>query len=157
MRHRLGVFLLMLSGICRGAELSIDSGTVRSGEPVTLNVRLSAADEALTGLQFDLEYDASALDVRVEIGPSAKTAVKILQTARTAKSGHRAMIVGFNQNNLSDGVVAVLYVSVKEAPLTVTDYPIRLTAAAGTNARAESIAVTGREGILRVPVRNSTK
>ena len=157
MRHRFGLFLLLLSGIARGAELSIDSGIAGPHEPVALNVRLSEATEALTGLQFDLEYDASALDVTVEIGPSAESAVKILQTARTAKSGQRVMIVGFNQNHVSDGVVAVLHVSARENRGTAADYPIRLTATAGTTAQAESIRVTGRKGVLRVSARNSKK
>jgi hypothetical protein len=150
--------LLLLAATSYGAELSIDSGTAKSNEAVALSVHLTSAAEALTGLQFDLEYDASALDVSVEAGPSAEKAGKSLQAARTASSGQRVLIIGFNRNNLSDGVVAVLHVSVKENHGAAGDYPIRLTALAGTNARAESVAVTGRQASFKVPsVRNSTR
>ena len=151
MRLRTTMILLLFAATSWGAELSIDSGSARPSEPAALSVHLSSAAEALTGVQFDLEYDTAALDVSVEIGPSANQAGKTLQTAHPSNSGQRVLIVGFNRNNLSDGVIAVLHVSVKANHGTAGNYPIRLTGLAGTNASAESIAVTGREANLRVP------
>jgi hypothetical protein len=158
MQYRLTALMLLLAASSYGAEVTLDSGTAKSSEPVALNVHLSSSADALTGLQFDLQYDASALDVSVEIGPSADAAGKILQTARTPASGQRILIVGFNQKNLADGVIAILHVSVKDGHGAEGEYPIRVTGLAGTNAKAESIPVSGRHASLKVlSFRNSTR
>ena len=157
MRHRIATILLMSVGSLLGADLSIDSGTANANDRMALNVHLTSGSNMLTGLQFDLEYDSTVLDVRVANGPAAENASKGLQAATIGPGQQRVLIVGFNQNSLADGVVAVLQVSLKPKGRLAKSYPIHLIASAGTNARAESVSVTGRGGTVTVPFARNPK
>jgi hypothetical protein len=125
-------------------------GTVSANQAGVLNVNLKSAGEALTGIQFDIEYDAAVFDVSLENGPAAEQAGKSIQSVALGAGKQRVLIVGLNQNSLSDGVVAVLRVSLKGKAEAGRRYAIGLKSPGGTNRRAESVAVSGRDGVLRV-------
>ena len=134
-----------------GAELSIEPGIVAPGKQTTLNMKLAAGSDAPTGIQFDLEYDESALDIGVELGPAAKQASKTIQSHKLQPGKLRALIIGFNKNIISDGVLAVVRVSYKGQETGKT-FAIRITGAAGTNENAQPVNVTARDGSVRVEI-----
>jgi hypothetical protein len=146
------IALAMLAVAANAAELSMEQGTVSAGKPVSLSMKLAAAADALTGIQFDLEYDAVSLDLSVETGPAAKEASKNLQSARLQPGKLRVLIIGFNRNTISDGVLAIVQVSYKGVETGKT-FPVHITASSGTNAKAEPIAVTAKDGSVRVEKR----
>jgi hypothetical protein len=133
------IALAMLAVAANAAELSMEQGTLAPGKPVALNMTLAAGTDAPTGIQFDLEYDAAALDVSVETGPAAKQASKSLQSARIQAGKLRVLIIGFNRNIISDGVLAL-----------GKTFPVHIAASSGTNGKAEPVAVTGKDGSVRV-------
>jgi hypothetical protein len=112
-------------------------------------VKLAALRDAPTGIQFDVEYDAASLDIAIEAGPAAKQAGKSLRSAKVQDGKQRVLIIGFNKNAMSDGVVAILHVSYKGQEAGKT-FPIRITATSGTNEKAERVAVTGKDGSVAV-------
>jgi len=130
-------------------ELTMEQGTVTPGNPVTLSVKLAAGAALPTGIQFDLEYDAAALDITVEAGQAAKQAGKNLQTATIRDGKQRVLIFGFNRNAISDGVLANVRVSYKGHD-TGKSFPIHITASSGTNQKAEQVTVTAQDGSVRV-------
>lgn len=141
--------LAVLTVAASAAELTLEQGTLTLGKPVALTVKMSAAAEAPTGIQFDLEYDAASLDVTVEAGPAAKQASKNL-TSRSLQPGKlRALIIGFNRNIISDGVLAVVHVSYKGTE-TGRTFPIHVTGSSGANADARQVTVTATDGGIRV-------
>ena len=91
----------------------MERGTPGANEASAINVRLKSA-EALTGVQFDLEYDAAVLEVKVEVGAAAESAGKVVQTAVLGLARQRVLVIGFNRNTLGSGVVAILHVALKE-------------------------------------------
>lgn len=146
---RTAIALAALAVAANAAELSLEQGTLAPGKPAALNVKLAAGKNEITGIQFDLEYDAAALEVNVEAGPAAKQASKNLQSARLQAGKLRVLIIGFNRNTIADGVLAVVRVSYKEADTGKT-FAIHITALAGTDANAQPIAVTGKDGGVKV-------
>ena len=133
------------------AALSMDQAVLAPGKPATLNLTLTAGADAPTGIQFDLEYDAASLDVSLESGPAAKEASKTLQSAKLQPGKQRVLIIGFNKTIIADGVLAILHVSYKGQDTGKT-FPIRITAASGTNQKAEAVAVTGKDGGVRIEI-----
>ena len=131
------------------AELSLDQATIAAGKPADLHVTLKTGKDLPTGVQFDLEYDATALDLSVEAGPAALQASKNLRTAVQRPGKLRALIIGFNRNTISDGVIAVIHVAYKGAEGGKT-FPIHVTAVAGTDADARPVAVTAKDGSVKV-------
>jgi hypothetical protein len=155
MRYRKVVVLLASALVVSAAELSMGSGTVRGNQAATLNVNLKSDGDALTGIQFDIEFDATVFDVSLENGPAAEEADKSLQVASLGAGKRRVMIVGLNQNNLSEGVVAILRVSLKGKLEGRRRYAIGLTSPGGTNSRAQSLVVSGRSGVIELSTKGN--
>jgi len=142
----------MLAGLAmaaNAAELTMEQGTLAPGKAIALDVKLAAGAEAPTGIQFDLEYDAAALDISVEAGPAAKQAAKGLRSASIQLGKLRVLIIGFNRTTISDGVLAVVHVSYKGTETGKT-FPVHLAASSGTNADAKAVAVTTKDGSVRI-------
>jgi hypothetical protein len=141
----LGLFALSISA----AELTLEPGSVAPGKPAALALTLNVGSEAPTGFQFDLEYDAAALDLTVEAGAAAKQASKMLQSRQLQPGKLRVLIIGFNRNTLSGGILAVIHVSYKGNE-TGKSFPVHITASSGTDADAKPVAVTARDGTVKV-------
>jgi hypothetical protein len=146
---RTAIVLAVLAVSAHAAELSVGQGTVSPGKPAALDVTMTAGTEAPTGIQFDVEYDAASLDVTVEAGPSAKQAGKNLRSAPIQSGKLRVLIIGFNRTTISDGVLAVVHVSYKGTETGKT-FPLHLAGSSGTNADAKPVAVTVKDGSVRI-------
>jgi hypothetical protein len=143
------IVLAVLAASANAAEITLEQGTVAAGKSVALNVKMTAGTEAPTGVQFDLEYDAAALDITVEAGPTSQQASKGLRTAAIQAGKLRVLIIGFNRTTISDGVLAVVHVSYKGNETGKT-FPVHISAQSGTNANAEKVAVTAKDGGVKV-------
>jgi len=132
-----------------GAELSLEQGVLPADKAASLKMTFTAGKDAASGLQFDLEYDAAALDLTVEGGPAVQQAAKNVRSAQIRPGKLRVLIIGFNRNTIPDGVIAVVHVSLKGGDGSKT-FPVHVTAAAGTTANAEAISVTAKDGGVRV-------
>jgi hypothetical protein len=141
--------LAVLAVAANAAELSLEQGTLAPGKPAALAMKLAVGGDAPTGVQFDLEYDADALDISVEAGPAAKQASKGLQSSRLKPGKLRVLIIGFNRNTISDGVLAIVHISYKGADGGKT-FPIHITGSAGTDEKAQAIAVAAKDGSVKV-------
>jgi hypothetical protein len=149
---RKSVPLLVLAALAlaaNGAELSLEQGTLSADKTASLKMMFTGGKDAATGLQFDLEYEAAALDITVESGPAGQQAGKNVRSAQIQPGKLRVLIIGFNRTTIPDGVIAVVHASLKGGD-DVKTLPIHITAAAGTTANAEPIAVTVKDGGVRV-------
>jgi hypothetical protein len=146
---RITIALAVLAAAANAAELSMEQGTVAPGKPAALAMKLAVGKEAPTGFQFDLEYDAAALDISVEAGPAAKQASKGLQSSRLNPGTLRVLIIGFNRNPISDGVLAIVHISYKGAEGGKT-FPIHITGSSGTDEKAQPVAVAAKDGSVKV-------
>jgi len=149
MMVRTALALAALAVAANAAKLAIEQGTVTPGKPATLAVTLAAGAEAPTGFQFDLEYDGAALDLNVEAGPAAKNASKMLQFRQLQEGKLRVLIIGFNRNTISDGILALIHITYKGTD-TGKSFAVHMTASSGTNADAKPVAVTGTDGSVTV-------
>ena len=152
---RTAIVLVMLAGVGRAAEISIDQGALRAETQATLRVNLASRGDTPTGLQFDLEYDAALLNVTVDAGPAAERAGKSLQSSLIQPGKLRALIVGFNQNVIPDGAVAIVHVSRKSPVEAGKIFPIHMTALAATNQRAETLVLSGQDGGVTAEARRN--
>lgn len=141
--------LAILAATAQGSELRLASGVLSVGKTALLDVTLAAGKDLPTGIQFDLEYDPAALDLSVDAGPVAQKAAKNVRTGQIRAGKLRVLIIGFNRNTISDGVLAVVHVSYKGTDAGKT-FPVHVTAAAGTNADAKPVAVTVQDGGVKV-------
>lgn len=116
-------------------QLSFGPLALGPGQTKTMNVVLASQGATISGLQFDVDYNTTALTVSIALGASASTAVKELSLNNLpaafnpstispvdAGPGQRAIIIGAGLtdstvpstagNIIADGVVATLTVTV---------------------------------------------
>jgi uncharacterized protein (TIGR03437 family) len=93
------------------ATLSGVNQSANPGDSVSLSVSLSSGGQSLSGLQFDLTWDA-ALEVHVVTGAQIGIATKMLYTAQPQPRVLRCLVAGMNGNILADGEVIRLYINV---------------------------------------------
>jgi hypothetical protein len=142
---RLAISVAAIALSACGAELAIENGTVAGHKPATLAMKLAAGAEKPTGFQFDLQFDAAALDLTVEAGPAAKQAEKEVQTWQLQPGKVRVLVTGFNRTAIGDGVLALIQVKDKGAK-SGKSFPVHLAALLGTNADAKAVTVTAKDG-----------
>jgi hypothetical protein len=150
MRYQNTMVLLLFAVVGSAAELTLGSGTVSAGRSAILTLNLKSAGEALSGVQFDVEFDEAVFDVSLENGPAAEQAGKSLQSASLGEGKRRVLIIGLNQTSLSDGVVAILRASLKGNTEKGRSYSVRITSPAGTDPQAGLVAVSGHDGTITV-------
>jgi len=92
-----------------GAQLSVGDGSGMPGDSgIVIPVRLTSDDGVgVTGLNFDLSFDAGRLNVQnVAIGGAASSASKTLSWSSPSSGRVRVIIFGLNQTAISNGTVA---------------------------------------------------
>jgi len=110
-------------------------GQSRVRLPVTLAL---GPGEKVGGLQFDLVFDANALELQeVATGPAAKAASKDVFSSPLSSGRVRVLIAGLNQNTIADGVVADAFFEV------------------ASRARAGSLPVAVKSVVLSDPFGNA--
>jgi hypothetical protein len=140
------VLLFVWASSAFAAELHLSSAAVAANEPAALTVSLQSGQGVLTGLQFDLEYDFSRFELKVEIGLAAENAAKVLQTNVIQPGRLRVLIFGINRTQLADGVVAIARIALKGKADTGQEYPIRISQPVGSSSEGETVPVTGTGG-----------
>lgn len=104
----------VLLGACPcgfSATLSLANQTASPGQTVAAPVLLTAGGQAIAAVQFDLQWD-QVLAVQVAPASAPGQAFKVLYTASAVPGGMRCLIVGVNQNSLTDGAVLELFVTI---------------------------------------------
>ena len=113
LQSRILVALLFTGTFVSGATLSIGSAACAPEQSVTLDVTWSAEGASATDVQFDVEYDSTALSITPTAGKAAGAAAKVIQVSNPQTGRKRILITGLNQNLIGDGQLVVLTVSVK--------------------------------------------
>ncbi len=142
---------LALLVICaaRIPAASLSAGIVSggAGQSVNLSVALQTQGAQISGLQFDISYDKTALTMAVAAGTATSAAGKSLSTNSQA-TGVRVLIVGFNQTLIADGSVVNLTIAV--AANAAGSYPLTVSAASGTDPSGQAVAISASSGAVTV-------
>jgi len=105
----LALFALAVGGGSSAATITVAAQDAAPGQsrvrlPVTLGL---GAGEKVGGLQFDLVFDAKALELQeVVTGPVGTAASKDVFSSPLSSGRVRVLIAGLNQHTIADGVVA---------------------------------------------------
>jgi hypothetical protein len=103
--------LFLLTGFpARAAEVSIPNLAATSGQWIATTVTSSKEDAQISGLQFDLEWDAG-LAVQIAAGRDLANAGKVLYSAERGTRTIRVLIAGTDQALLADGEIVRLFLA----------------------------------------------
>jgi len=96
--------------IAYAANLSIPDQVANAGETVLAFMALSSGGQLISGVQFDVTWDQS-LALEITIGARIRQSNKVLYTASPSPNVIRCLIVGMNQNALSDGELLRMFIT----------------------------------------------
>jgi uncharacterized protein (TIGR03437 family) len=127
------IIILLSSRQSSSAVLSGADVTAAAGQAVVSPLVFSAQNQAISALQFDLDWDAS-LDVKLVIGTALRQSTKLLYTAPRGPQTIRCLIAGMDSLAVPEGelVKAYLTVSPQASPGTARLRVINTTAAGPT-------------------------
>ncbi len=134
------------------ASLSVGSGSGLPGATgVSVPVSLSSQGGAqVAGLNLDLTFDSSRLAVgSVTIGSAASSAGKSLSWTQPAANRIRVIIVGFNQDAIPDGTVAVVNFNVLGGAAPGTS-SLTLSSTAASDPTGNPVPVNASNGSFEV-------
>jgi uncharacterized protein (TIGR03437 family) len=131
------------------AQVSLPNQTATPGSSLLLPVVLDSNSATISGVQFDVEYDNSAITLIATLGDAAKNAGKLLYEADMAPNRRRFVIVGLNPNLIPNGNLLNLFVnlngSASPGPL-----PLSISNTAGTDPYGVFVSVSGVDGTVTV-------
>jgi Cohesin domain len=143
------IFAVITAANC--AQLSLPASAAAPGGGILLPVTFASQSSSITAIQFDLQYDSTALSLCATAGESARASKKTVYLWELAPGQRRFLIVGHNSEAIVDGALIDLFVSLSStAPDGVYALtPVNVVAtdpsaqAVTLNAAAGSIAVQG--------------
>jgi len=144
--------ILILTSNLNAATLTIGSSSGSPGEKsVSIPINLtSAPGEKVCGFNFDLNLDATKLSFKeVTLGSVAADAGKSLSFSQPSSNTVRVIVVGLNQNVISDGIVLTFSFDIlSSAPKGETELAISKASISDPNGK--SLAVKTSEVELLV-------
>lgn len=131
------------------ARVSLPSQTAAPGTSVILPLVLESGNATISGVQFDVQYDNSAMGLTAIPGDAVKNSGKVLYEADLAPNRRRFLVVGLNPNQIANGTLINLFVNLNtSAPPGV--FPLSFSNAAGTDPYGVFASVIGSDGSVIV-------
>ena len=147
--------LLANTGLVAGAstvlamQISLPNQSSAPGAVVAGPVALASQAASVSGVQFDVQYDNSAMSMTAALSTPASASGKNLYSVDLALNRKRFIIIGLNQNLISDGNLLNLSITVSQTA-TAGTYALSLTNVCGTDPTGNALPVTGTDGVLTV-------
>ena len=136
-RLRFLLSLLLLGYTGSAAELSIPSQTATPGQLIATTITLATEGDQISGLQFDLEWDAG-LEVEVAVGRGLGGSGKLLYPAQQNARSVRLLFAGLNQGILPDGELMRVFIAVGPE---AGSFQLKLTNLVGTSPGGDPVAI----------------
>lgn len=132
-----------------GADISIASASGSPGSTTAMDVTLRSSGGAIVAIQFDVEFDPSAISIKGEIGPAGEKAGKALSVSDPAENRKRFIVAGLNQSQIEDGAILILRATINEnaSPGLSTLHLLNQSASDKTG---QTIPITGVDGSITV-------
>jgi uncharacterized protein (TIGR03437 family) len=148
-------FLLALFGIMPAAllalpaQVSLQNQTATPGSSLLLPVVLDSKSSTVSGVEFDVQYDNSAVAIIATLADGARNAGKLLYEADLAPNRKRFVIVGLNPNLIPNGTLLNLFANLN-ANAPPGPLALSLSNTAGTDPYGVFVSVLGVDGTVMV-------
>jgi uncharacterized protein (TIGR03437 family) len=132
-----------------GAVVSLPAEFAAPGSSVFLSIGFTGQADAVSGIQFDVHYDQSAMSLVAIVGDAARNSGKTLYQVDVGPDTRRFLIVGLNRTPIPDGVVVGLFANLSQ-DASGGVYPLTLSNVIGTDNAGQPAPATGLEGSVTV-------
>jgi hypothetical protein len=112
-------------------------------------VTFASQSDSATGVQFDLQYDPTALTLTATVGDAVRFSGKSLYLWDLAPGQRRFLIVGLNRDPVTDGALVNLFVNISPS-VPAGSYPLKILNIVASDSFAQAVAVKGIDGVVAV-------
>ena len=152
LRAVISTVALLLSSLPLGAAapgIAIGRALIVPQGGALIDIAFDSADQAVTGVQFDIRYQPQAFSLTASLGSAGSSAGKTLYTSNPQPEVLRVLVVGLNQTPISSGVIVTLSIQVN-AGTTVGVYSLAIENTAASDAGERVVDLIASEGGLTV-------
>jgi uncharacterized protein (TIGR03437 family) len=143
------LILLIFTPIGWAAQLSLPVQVTGPGSSLVATVAFAPGADTVGGLQFDLQYDSSAMNVVATAGDAARNSGKSIYYKDLSPNVRRFLVIGFNQNPIAAGSLLNLLLNVNPSAANGT-YTLAFLNVASTDTYGSTVATTSADGALVV-------
>ena len=139
-------------GVC--ATLSIPNLVAGAGASVIASVAFSSQGQAISAVQFDLEWD-QAIDIQAATSAQIGASSKVLYASSPATRALRFVIIGMNQGPISDGEIIRAFISL--SPNAVPGVAqINLTHLFAASPDGQTVPIQAATAVVQISTSGST-
>jgi uncharacterized protein (TIGR03437 family) len=135
--------------VALSSQVSLANQSAAPGTSVLIPIVFGSQYGYTSGVQFDLQYDSSAISLNATLGDAARNSAKSLYFAELAPNKRRFLIVGFNQSLIEDGTLINLFVNLNQNAANGI-YTLTLSNLVATDPYGDSILIQGTDGTVTV-------
>lgn len=131
------------------ADLLLPVEATGPGTSLSISLSVASGTEALSGLQFDLQYDSSVISILATVGDAARAAAKSVYSNDLFPAQRRFLCVGLNGRLVPRGAHFNFLVNVSPN-IPAGSYLLALANLLGTDAIGNTALLTGLSGGITV-------
>lgn len=142
----------LFSGLIPAAlfsQISVPNQPAGAGAGLVMPVLFTPQSDAVSGVQFDLEYDSSVMSVTAVPGDAARQAGKSVYSSDLAPGKKRFIVVALNQTPIPAGTLVTLFVNLNSNAANGR-YALTISNAVGTDPDAQPVLSTSADGAVTV-------
>lgn len=142
----------LFSGLIPAAlfsQISVPSQPAGAGSSLVMPVLFTPQSGAVSGVQFDLEYDSSVMSVTAVSGDAARRAGKSVYSSDLTPGKMRFIVVALNRTPIPAGTLVSLFVNLNSNAANGR-YTLTISNAVGTDPDAQPVLSTSADGAVTV-------
>jgi len=132
-------------------QLSLPAESSAAGGSVLISAAFAPGSGPVSGLQFDLQYDSSAMSLVATAGDAARSSGKSLYYSDLNPNQRRFVLAGSDQNPIPAGMLVNLFVLVTPNASTGA-HALILTNLSSVSPTGSSAPITGTNGSVSVTI-----
>lgn len=132
-------------------QLSLPAESSAAGGSVLISAAFAPGSGPVSGLQFDLQYDSSAMSLVATTGDAARSSGKSLYYSDLNPNQRRFVLAGSDQNPIPAGMLVNLFVLVTPNASTGA-HALILTNLSSVSPTGSSAPITGTNGSVSVTI-----
>jgi uncharacterized protein (TIGR03437 family) len=131
------------------AQIALPDQSATPGASIQDQVTFASQGSSVSGVQFDVQYDNSALSLGATLATPVSTSGKSLYAVDLAPNKKRFLIIGLNQSLIPEGTLINLVVNISPSAPGGT-YALALSNLCGTDPSGNATPVAGSDGTVAV-------
>jgi uncharacterized protein (TIGR03437 family) len=131
------------------SQIVLSNQSAPPGTSVLSQVAFASQASSVSGVQFDVQYDNTAMSLAATLGDPARTSGKSLYAVDLAPNKKRFLIIGLNQKLIPDGTLINLFVNISSTAPSGA-YTLALSNVCGTDPSGHATQVIASNGTVTV-------